>query len=269
MLAALFIVFREVFEMSIIICVVMAATKGLPNRGKWVCVGIAAGTLGAIILAVLSERFAVLAHGYQKLIFDAVVLFIASALIIWTVMWMKKHGREIAAHLKQVSQKVNVGELPMHMLSVVVGIAVLREGAEIVLFLYGIAATGDISIASILFGGFLGLLLGALVGILMYFGLLRIPMNYLFSTTGVLLSFIAAGMVANGLGKLVQANIIPNLGHAIWDTSTILSQHGIIGRLLHVLVGYQQTPDGIQVLSYLLTLVLIFTIPKLLKPKII
>ena len=264
MLAALFIVFREVFEMAIIVCVVMAATKGLPHRGKWVGIGIAAGALGALILAILGEGFSLLEHGHQKLIFNAAVLFIAAILIAWTVVWMKQHGREIASHLKQVSNKVSGYELPMHMISVVVAIAVLREGSEIVLFLYGIAATGDISTFSILFGGFIGLSVGVLTGVLMYFGVLRIPVKYLFSTTSVLLTFIAAGMVANGVGKLVQANILPALGYAIWNTSTILSQDSLLGRLLHVLVGYQQQPEGIQLICYFITLLIVFSIPPLL-----
>jgi hypothetical protein len=134
---------------------------------------------------------------------------------------------------------------------------VLREGSEVVLFLYGIAASAGNSAMSMLTGGLVGLLLGAAVGALLYFGLLRIPMRHLFAVTSWLILLLSAGMAAQGAGYLVQAGVLPALGQSVWNTSAILSQHSLFGQLLHTLIGYMDRPEGIQLVFYVLTVVLV------------
>lgn len=103
---------------------------------------------------------------------------------------MARHGREMAAHMKEVGEAVAAGKRSLIALSTVVGIAVLREGAEIVLFLYGIAISGNDSAATMGVGGVIGVLLGGLSATLMYFGLLRIPARHLFKVTSWLIAYL-------------------------------------------------------------------------------
>jgi high-affinity iron transporter len=156
--------------------------------------------------------------------------------------------------MNAVGRDVVAGNRPMYMLVAVVGLAVLREGSEVVLFLYGIAAAQQEQAGLMFTGGMLGLVLGAGMGLLLYLGMLRIPSKYLFSATSWLITLLAAGMAAQAAGFLVQADLLPPLAPTLWDTSAVLSQQSIPGHLLQTLVGYTDRPAGIQVLFYAVTL---------------
>lgn len=252
------IVFREVFEIAIIMCVVLAATKELKNRGKSIAIGIGGGACGAILFALITESVSLFAGDAGKLYFNAGVLFVAVLMIGWTVIWMKKHGKMIVTDMKQISTAVAKGEKPLHVLSIIIGLAVLREGSEIVIFVYGLIAAGQATWLTGLFGSLIGLGLGCLFGLFMYYGLLRISVKYLFKIPSILLTLIAGGMAANAAGKLVHAGFLPSLTSSLWNTSSLLPQHSILGRFLFILIGYQENPDGMQGLFYLLTLAIIF-----------
>lgn len=100
------------------------------------------GLLGACVVAGLADRLAEVAAGMGQELFNAIVLFTAVALLGWHNVWMQRHGRELAQQMTRVGRAVLSGERPLYALAVVVGLAVLREGAEVVLFLYGIASAG-------------------------------------------------------------------------------------------------------------------------------
>lgn len=255
--ATLVIVFREVLEAALIIGIVLAATKGVPGRGWWVGGGILAGCVGAIVVAVFAGAIAGMAEGMGQEMFNASILFLAVVMLGWHNVWMGRHGRELVAEMNTVGGAVRDGTRPLYALALVVGVAVLREGAEIVLFLYGIAAGGQAGAGSMLTGGALGLLTGVAVGLALYFGLLKLPTRYLFAATSALILFLAAGMASQGAGYLVQADILPTLGETLWDTSSIVSEDGLVGQLLHALIGYSAQPSGIQVLFYGATLLVI------------
>jgi len=97
----------------------------------------------------------------------------------------------------------------------------------------------------------------------MYFGLLRIPAKSLFSVTGWLILLLAAGMAAQAAAYLVQADILPPLGETVWDTSRLLPDNSILGKLMHTLVGYTARPYGIQLGFYALTLVVLLLLMRL------
>jgi high-affinity iron transporter len=257
MLSTAVVVFREVLEAALILGIVLAATRGVPARGAWISGGIAGGVAGAVIVAIFAEGIATTASGMGQEIFNAGVLFIAVLMLGWHNVWMKQHGREMAAHLKQVGESVRSGEKSLKVLAIVVGMAVLREGSEIVLFLYGIAASGNDSVASMAGGGAFGLALGAAVGALLYYGLLRIPSRYLFNVTSWLILLLAAGMAAQAASFLVQADVLPPLGDTLWDSSWLVADGSLAGRILHALIGYTARPSGIQLAFYLATAIAI------------
>jgi high-affinity iron transporter len=256
------IVFREVFEISIIMCVVLAATKNIPNKGKWIALGILGGACGAVLFALLTESVALLVGDAGKLYFNAGILFIAVFMIGWTVIWMKQHGRMIVSDMKQMSHAVAAGEKPLHVLAVIIGLAVLREGSEIVVFVYGLIAAAQTTWQMALLGSLIGLGLGCLFGVCMYYGLLRVSVKYMFQIPSILLTLIAGGMAANAAGKLVHAGLLPSLINSLWNTSAWLPQHSIIGRFLFILIGYQENPNGMQGLFYFLTLTTIIVIAR-------
>lgn len=258
MLPTLLIVFREVVEAALIIGIVMAACRGLPQRNTWILIGVSAGLLGAGLLALGAGGLAQLAAGMGAEIFNATILLIAVAMLGWHSIWMHTHGRELGQRANALGQQVGIGAQPLYAIAVVCGVAVLREGAETVLFLYGIAASeGPDAAPAMLLGGALGIALGVLLGTVIYLGLMAIPMRRLFHVTNILILLMAAGLAAQAMGYLIQADLAPTLGQTLWDTSELLPESSALGRVLHTLVGYVDRPAGIQVLIYVLTLAII------------
>jgi hypothetical protein len=185
MLGALIIVFREVVEAGLVIGIVLAATRGIQRRGWWVSLGVLAGVFGASVVAAFAGAISDAFAGSGQELLNAGVLLIAVVSLTWHNVWMAEHGRELVAELRQVGSDVSAGLKPLTALAVVVFVAVMREGSEIVLFLYGIVVSGT-SMASLLAGGVLGLLGGAAMTALSYFGLIAIPTRYIFQVTSVL-----------------------------------------------------------------------------------
>ena len=260
MLAIAIIVFREVLEASLVVGIVLAASCGVARRGVWVTSGIVAGVLGATLVAACAGAIAAAVNGVGQELFNAAILFTAVAMLGWHNIWMNRHGRELAAAAATLGKAVLGRSRPLYALALVVGIAVLREGSEAVLFLYGIAIASGAGALSILGGGLLGLAGGAAIGAVIYFGLLAIPLRRLFAVTSWLILLLAAGMASQGAAFLMQANLLPTLGNELWDTSSILSERSPLGVLLHVLIGYSAQPAGIQVVFYLVTLLVIGTL---------
>ena len=246
------LVFREVLEAALVVSVVFAATRGVPGRGRWIGAGIAAGVLGSIALALSAEAVADAAAGMGQELFDATVLFAAVAMIAWHAIWMATHGREMALQMQALGADVSVGRRPLAALAIVVTLAVLREGSEVVLFLVAQAAggSGAIDIAG---GIALGVGGGVATGLALYLGLLRIPIRHFFTATNWLLLLLAAGMASQAARFLLQADLIPSLGARLWDTSALLSERSILGQTLHALIGYDARPAGVQIVFYVVT----------------
>ncbi|MGZ5844985.1 MAG: FTR1 family iron permease, partial [Xanthobacteraceae bacterium] len=226
MLGALIIVFREVLEAGLIIGIVLAATRGAPGRGTWIAAGVLAGVAGAAIMALFAEAIADAFEGAGQELLNAAVLGAAVVMLMWHNAWMARHGRELAAEMTAVGAAVTTGERPMTALAVVVGLAVLREGSEVVLFLYGVVATGT-SASALFIGGVLGLATGAAFTALTYYGLISIPARHIFAVTTVLIALLAAGMAAQAVQFLDAAGMIHVLGQRLWDSSGWLPQDGV------------------------------------------
>ena len=260
MLASLLIVFREVIEAGLIVGIVLAATAGVRGRALLVGIGVAGGVVGACVVAAFAGEIEQLFQGSGQELFNATILILAVIMLTWHNVWMAGHGREMARELKAVGEAVTSGERTLIALAVVVGVAVLREGSEVVLFLYGIAAQPGTTTASMLAGGVMGLAAGAATSALMYFGLLAIPTHRLFKVTSGLITLLAAGMAAQAVLFLQQAGYLEVLTRTVWDTSWLLSQDSIAGRMLHTLVGYSDTPNGAQLAAYGATVLVIFAL---------
>jgi len=257
MLGALIIVFREVIEAGLIVGIVLAATRGVAERGLWVTIGVACGVVGASIVAMFAGVISDAFQGSGQELFNASVLGVAVIMLMWHNAWMARHGREIADEMRRVGAAVSEGAKPLTALAVVVGLAVLREGSEVVLFLYGILASGT-TVSAALIGGVLGIVAGAAFTALTYLGLLAIPNRHIFSVTSWLIALLAAGMAAQSVHFLNNAGVVVALDKTVWDTSWLLSENSILGRMLHALIGYTEQPTQMQLLVYILTLIAMY-----------
>ncbi|OYW38858.1 MAG: iron permease [Hydrogenophilales bacterium 12-61-10] len=254
MFATAVIVFREVLEAALIIGILAAATRSVPGRTRWLLGGLVAGLAGAALVAASTDVISAMASGVGQELLNAAILGVAVLMLAWHNIWMTSHGKALAISAKTMGSAIREGRQENSVLLIVVGLAVLREGSETVLFLYGISAAEGAGASSMWLGGVIGILAGVAVGYAMYAGLLRVPMRWFFAATGVLVLLLAAGMASQAAHFLIQADLLPSLAAPLWDTSAMLPETSIPGMLLHSLAGYDPRPDGMQLIFYALTL---------------
>jgi high-affinity iron transporter len=263
MLAALIIVFREVFEAGLIVGIVLAVTSSVPNRNRWIGGSVLAGVLGACLVAAFAGALSQLFAGMGQELFNAAILGVAVVMLTWHNVWMAHHGSELAGEMRATGRAVAEGSKSLIALAVVVAVAVLREGSEVALFLYGVVATDGGSAWNLLLGGLIGLALGVAVCLLTYFGLMRIPLRPLFTVTTILIALLAAGMGAQAAAFLERANWLTALDNVVWDSSWLLSDTSLIGKVLHTLIGYTDQPTAMQLTVYVAILLLTFVLMRL------
>ena len=257
MLGTTIIVFREVLEAALIVGIVAAATRGVEGRARWIAGGLALGIAGSLAVAGAAEAISQLAQGVGQELFNASILAVAVAMLAWHNIWMSAHGREISLQAKNVGSDIREGAKTLGALLVVIAVAVLREGSETVLFLYGVSMSGGASTGSMMLGGAVGLGGGVAVGYLMFAGLLRIPLRWFFAATSFLVLLLAAGMASQAARFLIQANVLPSPDSPVWDTSAIVANSSIAGKVLQSLVGYDAQPAAMQVAFFMTAIAVI------------
>ena len=129
MLATLVIVLREVIEAGLIVGIVLAATKGVAGRSRWIAYGIVAGLAGACVVAGFAGQLAELFEGAGQELFNAAILLLAVGMLTWHNAWMASHGQALAQEVRRVGASVAAGDKPPLALAVVCFAAVLREGS--------------------------------------------------------------------------------------------------------------------------------------------
>jgi high-affinity iron transporter len=257
MLVSLIIVFREAMEAGLIVGIILAATQGVRGRGRWIAGGIAAGVVGASLVAAFAAMLSDAFEGTGQEVFTAAILCFAVVMLGWHIIWMSSHARTMAAEFRQVGQAVRLGQRSLAALAGVVAVAVLREGAEVVLFLYGSVAGSQTTPLSMLGGGAAGLALATVLSWLLYRGLVAIPLHRLFQVTNALIALLAAGMAGQAAATLHSADLLPGLGERLWDSSALLTDDSITGKALHALIGYSAHPSGVQVVAWIGTLLVL------------
>jgi len=264
MFVSLIIVFREAMEAGLIVGIVLAATEGVPRRARWIAGGIAAGVAGASLVAAFAAALSNAFEGAGQEVFTAAILGFAVVMLSWHILWMSRHAAAVSAELRQVGQAVKLGQRSLAALGAVVAVAVMREGSEVVLFLYGVVAASHTDPIAMTAGGIAGLAMAAALSWLLYRGLVIIPISRLFSVTNGLVALLAAGMAGQAAAILHSADLLPGWGEQLWNTSFILSDDGFLGRSLHALIGYSARPSGIQLAAWLATLAVLVTASRIL-----
>lgn len=255
MLSVAIILFRESLEAALFIGILTAALAGVSNRRSLITWGVIGGVLGAIGLAVLSEPIANSFDGLGADLLNIGILVLAIGMLIWHCIFGVQHGQEMSAQAKSLGLGLAFSETQERAISIAVALTVLREGAESVLFLMGFSS--QVSWGETFLGASLGISMGVLVGVMTFKGLHKIPMKQMMRVTNVLIAFFAAGLASQLAKNLHQAGA-PILENNLWDISKILSNDSALGRLLHILIGYDAHPSGLQFVLYLGVLALIY-----------
>lgn len=247
---------REGVEASLIVGIVLAYLAKTGNRqhfGK-----IWAGTAAALgVSTALGVILFVTLGGFQKpyeQLFEASALFLAAGVLTWMLFWMRRQARMVKGELQAaVDRALTAGTA--WALAVLAFTAIIREGVETSLFLFGQVTAAASSTASgplsVIVGALLGLLIAGALGYLIYVGARRINYGTFFRLTGLALIFIAAGLLSHGVHELIEVGVI-NIGvQPVVDLSAVLPDDTGIGQFLGALLGYSARPELITLVVYL------------------
>ncbi|BDM63241.1 iron permease [Shewanella sp. NFH-SH190041] len=259
------ITFREGFEMALVVSLLLAATKGTTDSKKWILGGTGIGLVISLTLGVMALSSDFISSLIQNKITNFLILIFAATLIAYTVIWMKIQGRKMATDIKE---KVNAGNA-VKSLGLVALLTIVREGAEIVLFTLGLMANDNsIGTINIAIGALGGAVSAGIIGVMMYLGLIRVNISKVFNTFSFLMTFLAAGMYANAVSKLVKAKYLTLGSFQVWDTSAYFDHHSNpIALFAHVIFGYAEKPYMIQIITYIAALVIIFSMSSHISKK--
>jgi len=209
-----------------------------------------AGTLSALFLCAAAAAgltlLGVALEDPGEAIFEGLTMLLAAGIMTWMVFWMARQSRNTRAALESgLQQASQSGKRGLFFLAF---IAVLREGVEMALFLT--AAIFASNTRQALPGALLGLGSAVLLGAAVFATSLRLDLRKFFLVTGTLLVLFAAGLVARGVGELVEVGWLPALREQLWNLGGWVSGDSLLGQILGTLLGYAPSPSLMQVLTY-------------------
>jgi high-affinity iron transporter len=260
------ILFRECLEISLLLGVILAVTKQIERSRLYIIAGIMLGVVCASMFAFFIRKISASFGGMGDELFDSGVMILITILIGWTIIWMQGYGVKVTRHLNDLSIKLNEGSASYLMLVLLVASTIFREGAEIIILVYSISSIEVIRSSVYLQGVIIGATAGFAVGLIIYFGLIKLAdQKYIFKISTVLLMLIAGGFAASAAGILTSAGLVVFLSDQLWDSSWLIADRSAVGKMLHVVTGYIARPNGLQVLAYFTTIGLIYILIRIIR----
>lgn len=250
MLNALIVVFRESLEAMLVIGVLLAWIARQPapaalRRGLWTGVAAGLGLALALGFATFAAQSQLAGEALEK--FQVGMVLFAAALIVQMVFWMHRHGRHMKQELEAQAGRA-VGALGI---GAVAALAVAREGAETVIFLYGLGLEGNASDrVGLLAGALAGFALAAATGWLVARGGRFLSYRTLFAASEILLLVIASSLLMAGVDRMIGLDWLPPLLDPVWDSSALLDDGSVAGRLLADFAGYRARPSASLLIAY-------------------
>lgn len=247
--ATFLIVFREALEASLVVGIIMTVLARLKQNRYFSLV------IGSSLSAVLASFFIGLGlmmltgklRGRAEEMLEGIVALVACGVLTYMVFWMEAQARKIKPEIEiKVEQAVSRGQVIA--IIALPFLAVIREGAETVLFLRAVASKNSLWVS--LAGGASGLLLAVLVVCLIFIGGKRFPLKPLFQLSGIFLLLMAAGLLAQGIHAFQELEILPTLIPHVWDLNSILNEKHGFGAFLKSLFGYNGNPSLLELLAY-------------------
>lgn len=250
MLPSFVLALREGLEAALIIGIVLGVLRKMERQNLNATVW--KGALSAIVVSLLAALFlnwiGAEFEGKGGQIFEGITMLLAAGILTWMVFWMQKQSEMIKQNL-ELGVRRAVGKKGQRALFLLAFLAVVREGIELVLFLFA-ARLASNPVQEIL-GAALGISLAILLGWGIFKGSRKLSLARFFQSTNVLLALFAAGLVGMGIHEFNELGWIPSIVDHVWNINAILPIESTLGQLLKALVGYTSSPSLSQVIAYL------------------
>jgi high-affinity iron transporter len=251
---ALIVVWRESLEAMLVIGILLSWIARQPapaplKRGLWS--GVVAGVALAVALgyAAYTAQSEFAGEALEK--FQLAMVLAAAALILHMVLWMHEHGRFMKRELERQAERAIGSTIVGAALGIgaITALAVAREGAETVIFLYGLGMEGDGAVTQLFGGAAAGFAIAAATAWAVARGAKYLNMRTLFRASEFLLLLIATSLLVAGVDKMIGMEWIPPLADPLWDTAGVLPDALGAGRFLADFVGYRARPAATLVLA--------------------
>jgi high-affinity iron transporter len=246
------ITLREGFEAALLLGIIYTYLEkiGARREFRYVTVGALLGVAASILLGVVVTVLSGPLVDLGPDLIAAVVLFSASGMLTWHGWWMRRHAVAIRGELERQIDAAKVQQ-QFWVVGVIAFTGVFREGAETVLFLWGLLTQVGTSAGSSLLalGGVLGVLGAIILGVLVFQGARQLSLRRFFAWTSAFLLLLAAGLFSTGVGRLQGLGILP-AADTLWDTSAWLDDRSFLGSLLAGLFGYRSRPSTLEAVAY-------------------
>jgi high-affinity iron transporter len=247
--ASLLITLREGLEAGLILAIILAYLKSAGLEAHFRTVLLAAFAAVLLSLVIGGAIFAIAGEfeGRAAEAFEGIMMLIAVVVLSGMIIWMKRQSATLKGSLeREVAEAIGAGSI--FALALIPFTAVLREGLETSVFLY--AATEASSPVQSTIGAIAGLVLAAALTWAIYKGGYRINLRIFFNVTGVLLIFIAAGLLIHGIHELQEAALLPIFIEHVWDINPVLADGSGVGEWLKAMLGYNGNPSLLEVIAY-------------------
>jgi high-affinity iron transporter len=257
-LAAFVVLFREGFEASLLVAIVLAYLAQIGyekgRRQVWYGVGAAVAVslgLSGFLFATVGE----LEGPAEKIIRGLRAVSGGGLFDVHGALDAPRVAGAGGEHQAGCGQRRRTGRRPRACFPGL--IMVLREGVETGLFVFGIARASTPLQTAI--GAAAGILAAVGLGYAVYALGTRINLGAFFKYTGAFLIIVAAGLLAQGVVGLQEAGVIPAFFYPLWDVSEmpVLGATSAFGQCLGILVGWDPRPDLLEFVVWLIYLLVV------------
>ncbi len=239
-LNSVILILQETLEAALLISVLLAFIHRLKSNAIWLTSGLAIGFLGAVTYGKNIGDISELFNYAGQEVFNASM---QAAIVILMLLAIVLYARFIRTRKPLHASKFSV------FAAAIVALAVTREGSEIYIYLAGAFSYTEFVLPT-LTGSAIGIGIGMSMGVLFYYTINAFSVRRAYFIGLIVLSFIAGNMASQAILLLTQADWLPTTA-VLWDTSGLLSERSLIGRLLYGLIGYEATPSILQFSGYL------------------
>lgn len=245
MFAGILITIREGLEAFLVVGILLGYLTKLKQQQyfKYVWAGSLVGILASTLIAYAFQILKVELEGVVAEVFEVSVAAIAIAVLSYMIVWMQKQSKDIKGNLQS---KVNnaFSKKQVWGIAVLAFVTIIREGIETALFLTAVTGEG------LLAGAVIGLILAAVMAVLLFKSTVKLELKKFFLVTGLLLIFVAAGLVSHSVHALGELGIVPQIVEHVWNLEWLISDVSLLGRLLHAFIGYESSPSLMQAIAY-------------------
>jgi high-affinity iron transporter len=255
---------REGLEAALVVSILIAFLVRTGRRSVlpkvWLGVAIAVAVSVGVTLALTLTQQALTFEAQEA--FGGGLSIIAVGFVTWMIFWMRRAARSISTELRgRLESAIQMGSTAV---VVMAALAVGREGLETAVFFFAAAqAAGETT--EPLIGFLLGIAVSILLAYLIYRGAVTLNMGKFFTVTGVLLVFVAAGILAYGVHDLQEAAILPGLNTLAFDVSAAVPPDSWYGTLLKGIFNFSPRTTVLEAIvwvAYVAVVLTLFLLPQ-------